>query len=151
MLLVLHKLQEAALKEIWSNTYQRSFSTHVSSRRDAVSICSKYGQETIWQIYSQKYSRHRHLKSWYIKLECATSEMLHDENKVYLIMGRVSPVGFSWAKFTSEMLHCTFFSFGQVFIPRGFSWEGFDDAVSHAHQMHMTMYSFFFLVQILSH
>jgi len=113
-----------------SNTYHRSSSAHMSSRRDAMSIFSKYSQVTIWQIYSQKHCRHRHSRSWYIKLECAASEILHAESGVYLIRGSVSSIG----------LHIVLFFFVQIFIPLGFSWQDFNETVSHAHQMQRTLY-----------
>ena len=85
MLLVLHKLHEATSKVTGSNTYHRSSSTHMSSIREAIMIFNKYGQVTIWQIYSQKHFRYQHSRSWYIKLECASSKMLHTEKGIYLI------------------------------------------------------------------
>jgi len=64
-----------------------SSSTHISSIRETMSIFRKYGQVKIWQIYSQKHFWHLHSRSWYIKLECAASNMLYAESRVYLIMG----------------------------------------------------------------
>ena len=46
-----------------SNTYHQSSSAHMSSRRDAMLIFSKYSQVTIWQIYSQKRCQHRNSRS----------------------------------------------------------------------------------------
>ena len=47
---------------------------------------------------------------------------------------------------SSVGLHKYSFFFAQVFIPLGFSSQGFNEAALNARHMHMNIYSFFFLV-----
>ena len=89
-----------------SNPYHRISFTHMSSRRKAMLIYSKYDHVTIWQIYSQKHCRHRYSRNWYIKLECAASEILQTKSGVYLIMEK---------RVLGRSTHCTFFLSSKFF------------------------------------